>query len=74
MSGSSEGQHRTALVTGSSNGIGEAVAQELAKLDYRLVVTGRCGADVSRVAQSCAQLSPSNSKVSSFERWARDDG
>lgn len=50
---------RTALVTGSSNGIGEAVVKELAKLDFKLVVTGRSAADIKRVADDCELLSPS---------------
>ena len=52
----------TALVTGSSNGIGEAVVKKLARLDYKLIVTGRNAADISRVADLCAQMSPSNSR------------
>lgn len=52
-------QRRTALVTGSSNGIGEAIVKELAKLDFKLVVTGRNAADIERVAADCEKLSPS---------------
>lgn len=55
---------RTALVTGSSNGIGEAIVKQLAQLDYKLVVTGRNEADIRRVADLCAELSPSKSRVS----------
>lgn len=62
----SEKHQRTALVTGSSNGIGEAIAKRLATLDYKLVVTGRNLADVQRVTDECALLSPSKSKVSLF--------
>lgn len=58
--------HRTALVTGSSNGIGEAVVKKLAELDYKLIVTGRNEQDISRVARECANLSPSKLKVSSL--------
>lgn len=50
---------RTALVTGSSNGIGEAIVKELAKLDFKLVVTGRSLEDIERVAAECESLSPS---------------
>jgi glucose 1-dehydrogenase len=50
--------HRTALVTGSSNGIGEAIVKRLAELDYKLVVTGRNGPDIKRVADECELLSP----------------
>lgn len=56
--------HKCALVTGSSNGIGEAIVKELAKLDFKLVVTGRNEPDVSRVANECASISPSSLKVS----------
>lgn len=54
---------RTALVTGSSNGIGEAIVKLLASQDYRLVVTGRNEADISRVAAECKLLSPSKLQV-----------
>lgn len=62
--GNDSKQQRTALVTGSSNGIGESVVKELAKLNYKLVVTGRNPDDISRVAKECAALSPSGTKVS----------
>lgn len=57
---------RNAIVTGSSNGIGEAVAKGLAKLDYKLVVTGRDKDDIRRVADECCRLSPSGLKVSNL--------
>uniref|UniRef100_A0A6G1SMA5 Granaticin polyketide synthase putative ketoacyl reductase 2 n=1 Tax=Aceria tosichella TaxID=561515 RepID=A0A6G1SMA5_9ACAR len=50
---------RTALVTGSSNGIGEAIVKQLAGLDFKLVVTGRSSEDIKRVADECELLSPS---------------
>jgi NAD(P)-dependent dehydrogenase (short-subunit alcohol dehydrogenase family) len=50
---------RAALVTGSSSGIGEAIVRELAKLDFKLVVTGRSAPDIKRVADECERLSPS---------------
>lgn len=53
---------RTALVTGSSNGIGEAIVKRLAALDFRLVVTGRLRADIERVAGDCQRLSPSGER------------
>lgn len=62
---------RTALVTGSSNGIGEAIVKQLAQLDYKLVVTGRSASSIARVAELCGQLSPSKSRVSTGARWAR---
>lgn len=55
---------KCALVTGSSNGIGEAIVKQLAKLDYKLVVTGRDEEDIKRVALDCFKLSPSKLKVS----------
>lgn len=64
-------RQKTALVTGSSNGIGEAIVKQLAKLDYKLVVTGRNLDDIARVAQECARLSPSRSKVSSVPAVVR---
>lgn len=64
MSPAKEDNQKCALVTGSSNGIGEAIVLALAKLDYKLVVTGRSRSDVSRVAALCADQSPSKSKVS----------
>lgn len=59
-----EQEQKCALVTGSNNGIGESIVLALARLDYKLVVTGRNGADVTRVAKLCADQSPSGSKVS----------
>ena len=41
---------KTALVTGSSRGIGEAVARELDASGARVVLTGRAVADLERVA------------------------
>ena len=55
---------KTALVTGSSSGIGEAIVKQLAKLNFKLVVTGRNESDISRVAEECRRLSPSGLKVS----------
>lgn len=57
---------KTVLVTGSSNGIGETIAKEFAKLDYKLVITGRSVPDIQRVAAECENLSPSKHKVSIF--------
>lgn len=57
---------KTALVTGSSNGIGESIAKALAKLDYALIITGRDQSDIKRVADECLKLSPSKLKVSSM--------
>lgn len=54
---------RNALVTGSSSGIGEAIAKKLAQLNYKLVITGRNEPDIGRVADECESLSPSKLKV-----------
>ena len=59
-----QAEQRTALVTGSSNGIGEAIAKQLAKLNYKLVVTGRDARDIKRVADQCAAISSNRTKVS----------
>lgn len=59
MSSATIASYKTALVTGSSNGIGEAIVQHLAKLDYKLVVTGRDKTDINRVASACELVSPS---------------
>lgn len=55
-------EKKCALVTGSSNGIGEAIVKQLSKLDYKLVVTGRDENDIKRVAEECAKLSPTKQK------------
>lgn len=57
-------QPRTAIITGSSNGIGAAIALEFARKDYKLVVTGRSKLDLDEVAIKCAELSPSKHEVS----------
>lgn len=54
---------KVALITGSSSGIGEAIAKEFAKLNYNLVITGRSEMDIRRVAQECKQLSPQSLEV-----------
>lgn len=66
MAGSSNYQEtlRCALVTGSSNGIGEAVVKALAAKNYKVVVTGRDRDDIRRVADECTRLSPGRIKVS----------
>ncbi|RWS06169.1 3-oxoacyl-[acyl-carrier-protein] reductase FabG-like protein [Dinothrombium tinctorium] len=55
-------QHKVALVTGSSSGIGEASVKLFSELGAQVVITGRNEQKVSRVAQECEQLSPFNYK------------
>ncbi|HEX2163076.1 MAG TPA: 3-oxoacyl-[acyl-carrier-protein] reductase [Thermoanaerobaculia bacterium] len=45
---------RTALVTGASRGIGEAVAKTLARQGARVVVAARSAGDLARVAEAIA--------------------
>lgn len=45
---------RTALVTGASRGIGEAVARTLARQGARVVVAARSAGDLARVAEAIA--------------------
>ncbi|CAG2111845.1 unnamed protein product, partial [Medioppia subpectinata] len=52
---------RVALITGASAGVGQKFAQSLAKLGFKLVITGRDPQKLKDVAQSCRQLS--NDKV-----------
>lgn len=47
-----------ALVTGSSSGIGSAVAVDYSKLNYHVVITGRDEDRLREVAEECKQASP----------------
>ncbi|OTF81307.1 hypothetical protein BLA29_003726 [Euroglyphus maynei] len=49
---------KVVLVTGSSSGIGEAIAKRMAELGAMIVITGRSKENVHRVANECQQLSP----------------
>lgn len=50
---------KVVLVTGSSSGIGEAIAYEYAKLNYNVVLTGRNENRLGQVVAKCTGLSPS---------------
>ncbi|CAG2174767.1 unnamed protein product [Oppiella nova] len=49
---------KVALITGSSSGIGAAIALLFARSGARVVVSGLNGDDISRVAHECSQVSP----------------
>ncbi|CAG2109418.1 unnamed protein product [Medioppia subpectinata] len=51
----------SSFITGASAGVGQKFAQSLAKLGFKLVITGRDPQKLKDVAQSCRQLS--NDKV-----------
>ena len=50
-------------VTGASSGIGEAVAYELAKKNFRLILSARRKDELERVQNNCMKLSQSGIKV-----------
>lgn len=50
---------KVVLVTGASSGIGAETAIEFAKLDGKLVITGRNKENLDKVAKQCAEGSPS---------------
>ena len=51
MSSSTGRPHKTALVTGSTNGIGKVTALELAKAGYRVLLTSRDAAKAEKVLE-----------------------
>jgi len=53
---------KVVLVTGSSSGIGEGIVKLLSTLGAKVVVTGRKGAEVNRVAKEAQELSPNKLK------------
>lgn len=55
---------KAVIVTGSSSGLGEAIARRFAEYGANVVVTGRNADNVARVAAACFQLSPYNIRVS----------
>ena len=62
MSVSYDFSGKVALVTGSSDGIGAAIALLFAKSGAEVVVTGRNGDKVSSVAEQCSRASPKGLK------------
>lgn len=53
-------EDKVVLVTGSSNGIGEATIIEFAKLGCKVVVHGTNEERIANVAEQCKELSPKN--------------
>ncbi|XP_054161155.1 uncharacterized oxidoreductase SAUSA300_2422-like [Oppia nitens] len=49
---------KVVLITGSSSGIGEAIAQLFAKSGANVVITGRNADGVAKVAKQCTNVSP----------------
>jgi NAD(P)-dependent dehydrogenase (short-subunit alcohol dehydrogenase family) len=47
---------KTAIITGASRGLGLALAVELARRDYRLVIDARGAAELARAAQELSSL------------------
>lgn len=54
---------KTVLITGSSSGIGAETALQFTKFGANVVITGRNGNNVSKVAEMCRDLSKSKTKV-----------
>lgn len=54
------------LVTGSTSGIGEAIAKRFSEYGANVVVTGRNADNVTRVANICYQVSPYKIRVCFF--------
>lgn len=54
---------KSVLVTGSSSGIGEAIAKLFSQYGANVTVTGRNADNVARVAAACYQISPYKIRV-----------
>ncbi|RWS21658.1 3-oxoacyl-[acyl-carrier-protein] reductase FabG-like protein [Leptotrombidium deliense] len=57
---------KVVVVTGSSNGIGEAIVTLFASLGSKVVVNGRDETNVEKVANKCQSMSPNNYKALQF--------
>ncbi|OAF65006.1 hypothetical protein A3Q56_07277, partial [Intoshia linei] len=55
-------KNKIVLITGSTSGIGKATALEFAKLDAKLVVTGKTDEGMCEVQELCQKASPSDYK------------
>ena len=62
MSVSFDFTDKVVLITGSSSGIGAATAVQFAKSGSKVVITGRNGERVAKVAQQCQDVSPNGTK------------
>lgn len=60
---------KVALVTGSSSGIGKAIALRLASLGCRVAIHGRDAAKLEQVSKECDEIT--KTKVSSEEQEVR---
>ncbi|RWS22516.1 3-oxoacyl-[acyl-carrier-protein] reductase FabG-like protein [Leptotrombidium deliense] len=57
---------KVVVVTGSSNGIGEAIVTLFSSLGSKVVVNGRDETNVEKVANKCQPMSPNNYKALQF--------
>ncbi|XP_033112522.1 11-beta-hydroxysteroid dehydrogenase-like 2 [Anneissia japonica] len=57
---------KVAIVTGSSSGIGEAIAIHLASLGYRLTVTGRNAENLLEVVNKCKEQGLADKEILSM--------
>lgn len=62
-------EDKVILITGSSAGIGEAIALKFAELGCRVVIHGTNENRIEQVATRCEKLSPKQYKVSGTYRW-----
>ncbi|OTF79724.1 hypothetical protein BLA29_013620, partial [Euroglyphus maynei] len=58
--------NKVVLVTGSSGGLGSAIAKEFAKRGANLVITGRRQDGVDKVFSECSALSPNGAEHFSY--------
>ena len=60
---------KVVLVTGSNSGIGEGIVKLFSVLGAQVVVTGRNGTSLKRVAQEVQELSPNKLKVKTLRKF-----